>query len=258
MEIITSRNNPLCTHFRKLARSRAYREETGEFLCDSPKLLGEAVRWGVSIPALLYTEGVELSSACGQAARVAQVSESVMKAVSPMETPQGVVFSCLCGKHDLPDRFLPDAQGRNRWLILDGVQDPGNVGTVLRTADAFGWRTALLPGCADLYNPKTVRAGMGVHFRSVVYRCTLDELTARLHPADLPLYGAALREDTADVRTMDLSRCAVAVGSEGRGLSPAVLAACTQTIRIPMDERCESLNAAAAAAILLWEGARGD
>ena len=258
VEIITSRSNPLCTHFRKLAASRSYREETGEFLCDSPKLLLEAERWGASISVLLYTKGVEVPPMASQAARVVQVSESVMKAVSPMETPQGVVFSCRSVKHSLPDCLEPDAQGRNRWLVLDGVQDPGNVGTVLRAADAFGWRTVLLPGCADLYNPKTVRAGMGVHFRSVVYRCTLGELTALRNKAGFPLYGAALRKDTADVRTVDLSRCAVAVGSEGRGLSPAVLAACDQTIRIPMDGRCESLNAAAAAAILLWEGARRD
>jgi len=142
--------------------------------------------------------------------------------------------------------------------VLDGVQDPGNVGTILRTADAFRAEVVLLPGCADLYNPKTVRAGMGVHFRSKIYRCTLFELTALLREAGLPLYGAALREDTADVREVDLRRCAMAVGSEGRGLSPEVLAACDKTIRIPMDSRCESLNAASAASVLLWEAARGE
>ena len=258
METITSRSNPLCTHFRKLARSRTYREETGEFLCDSPKLLEEASLWGASIPALLYTEGVELPPFGDKATRIVQVTESVMKSVSPMETPQGVVFSCISMKHDAPGRLEPDSLGRNRWLVLDGVQDPGNVGTILRTADAFGWTSILLPGCADIHNPKTVRAGMGVHFRSVICRCTLTELTALLHEAGLPLYGAALREDTEDVRKVDLSCCAVAVGSEGRGLSKEVLAACNKPIRIPMDYTCESLNAAAAAAVLLWEGARRD
>ena len=142
--------------------------------------------------------------------------------------------------------------------MLDGVQDPGNVGTILRTADAFGARVIVLPGCADLHNPKTLRAGMGVHFRTEIYRCTLEELTALLKEAGLPLYGAALREDTADVREVDLRRCAMAVGSEGRGLSAAVLAACDKTVRIPMDPRCESLNAASAASVLLWEAARGE
>ena len=215
MEQITSKTNPLCVHLRKLASSRSYREETGEFLCDSPKLLREAALWGVPIQALFPSGGP-------------------------------------------PERLEPDARGRMRYLVLDGVQDPGNVGTILRTADAFGAAVILLPGCADLYNPKTVRAGMGVHFRSVLHRCTLEELTALLKAADLPLYGAALREDTADVREVDLGRCAMAVGSEGRGLSAAVLAVCDRTIRIPMDPRCESLNAASAASVLLWEAARGE
>lgn len=257
MEKITSKANPLCVHLRKLAASRSYREETGEFLCDSPKLLREAVQWGAEIRALLYTQGTELPPDLN-VPRLAEVSEAVMRSVSPMETPQGAVFSCASPDYAPPKRLEPDDQGRLRFLALDGVQDPGNVGTILRTADAFGARVVLLPGCADLNNPKTLRAGMGVHFRTSICRCTLEELTALLRAADLPLYGAALREDTADVRAVDLRRCAVAVGSEGRGLSAAVLAACDRTVRIPMDPRCESLNAASAASVLLWEAARGD
>lgn len=255
MEMITSKTNPLCVHLRKLASSRSYREETGEFLCDSPKLLREAALWGAPVQALLYTEGVEPPRELeGRVPRIVKVSESVMRSVSPMETPQGAVFSCR-----LPDRGLPERlEEDGRFLVLDGVQDPGNVGTILRTADAFGAAVVLLPGCADLYNPKTVRAGMGVHFRSAIYCCTLPELTALLKEANLPLYGAALRDDTADVREVDLRRCAVAVGSEGRGLSAEALAACDRTVRIPMDSRCESLNAASAAAVLLWEAARGE
>ena len=259
MEKITSKANPLCVHLRKLAASRSYREETGEFLCDSPKLLREAVQWGAPIRSLLFTEGAELPGELeGAAPRMARVSEAVMRSVSPMETPQGAVFSCASPDYRPPERLEPDERGRLRFLVLDGVQDPGNVGTILRTADAFGARVMLLPGCADLNNPKTLRAGMGVHFRTDIYRCTLEELTALLRAAGLPLYGAALREDTADVRAVDLRRCAVAVGSEGRGLSAAVLAACDRTVRIPMDPRCESLNAASAASVLLWEAARGD
>ena len=259
MEVITSKANPLCVHFRKLASSRSYREETGEFLCDSPKLLREAVQWGADIRALLYTGGTEPPPELeGRVPRMAEAGEAVMRSVSPMETPQGVVFSCRSPRYDPPERLEPDTLGRMRYLVLDGVQGPGHVGTILRTADAFGARVIVLPGCADLHNPKTLRAGMGVHFRSVIYRCTLEELTARLRAADLPLYGAALREDTADVREMDLRRCAMAVGSEGRGLSAAVLAECDRTIRIPMDRTCESLNAASAASVLLWEAARGD
>ena len=116
----------------------------------------------------------------------------------------------------------------------------------------------MLPGCADLYNPKTVRAAMGVHFRRAIYRDTLDHAAAMVRAAGLPLYAAALAEDTADLRRTDLRRCAVIIGSEGRGVSREALALCDRTVKIPMDHTCESLNAAAAAAVVLWEGARND
>ena len=253
MEIITSRKNPLCVHFRKLAASRAYREEMGEFLCDSPKLLREAALWGAAVRTVLFTEGTELPSLAA-GARLVQVSGSVMEAVSPMETPQGVVFSCRMERSEPPSGLEP-----GRYLLLEGVQDPGNVGTILRTADAFrADGIFLLEGCADLYNSKTVRAAMGVHFRRPVWRCGLERAAALVKSAGLPLYGAALREDTRDVRRVDLRRAAVLVGSEGRGLSPEALAACDLAVKIPMSEHCESLNAAAAAAVLLWEAARDD
>ena len=254
METITSRKNPLCVHFRKLASSRAYREETGEFLCDSPKLLREAELWGATVCTVLFTRGTELPPFADAGVRLVQVSESVMEAVSPMAAPQGVVFSCLMRRSEPPAKLEP-----GRYLLLEGVQDPGNVGTILRTADAFhADGLFLLEGCADLYNPKTVRAAMGVHFRSPVWRCGLERAAALMRDAGVPLYGAALREDTRDVRRVDLRRAAVLVGSEGRGLSPEALAVCDLTVRIPMSEHCESLNAAAAAAVLLWEAARDD
>ena len=252
MEIITSRTNPLCTHFHKLASSRSYRERSGECLCDSPKLLKEAELWGQTVTAVLYTEGVELPPLSGPA-RVVRVTESVMRSVSPMETPQGVVFSCLMGKTDPPEHLES-----GRYLLLDGVQDPGNVGTILRTADAFGWTVVLLPGCADLYNPKTLRAGMGVQFRRVSHVCSLEQAAELVKGAGLPLYATALMEDTADVRDVDLSACAVVIGSEGRGISKEALALCDRAVKIPMRDTCESLNAAVAAAVVLWEGARSD
>ena len=95
---------------------------------------------------------------------------------------------------------------------------------------------------------------MGAIFRCPAWSCGLEEVLELL--AGIPLYGAALRSDTTDVRTVDYSRCALAVGSEGRGLSQALLAACTKTLLIPMQPHCESLNAAVAAAVLLWEAAR--
>ncbi len=253
MERITSRQNALCTHLRKLASDGRYRRERGEFLCDSPKLLEEALLHGGDLRTVVCAEGTALPP-LPPGVRQVSVPADVMKSVSPAQTPQGVLS--VCG---MPDRTLPEKLPGRRYLVLDGVQDPGNVGTILRTADALEADGLLLVnGCADLYNPKTVRATMGAVFRCPVWTCGLGELKQLLSASGLPLYGAALRADTADVRTVDYRRCALAVGSEGRGLSQELLSACARTVRIPMREHCESLNAAIAAAVLLWEAARDD
>ena len=251
MERITSRSNPMMTHIRKLSSSAAYRREQGEFVCDSPKLLGEALQWNAEILAVVTTDGASLPALpCD--VRVVEVPEDVMASVSPMKTPQGVLFTCR-----LPQTELPDLLEGKRYMVLDGVQDPGNVGTIWRTADAFDCDgLVLLPGCADPYSPKTVRSSMGAVFRSSVWTASAEEMKVVLEKSGIPLYGAALRDDTLDARCADYSRAALAIGSEGRGLSERMLQLCDKTIRIPMTERCESLNAAIAATVLLWEAYR--
>lgn len=253
METITSRQNPLCTHLRKLAASASYRRRCGEFLCDSPKLLEEALLWQGALHTVISTDQVPLPP-IPAGVRHVRVPEDVMGSVSPAQTPQGVLS--VCG---IPERPLPEKLTGTRYMVLDGVQDPGNVGTILRTADAFhADGMFLVNGCADLYNPKTLRATMGAVFRCPVWTVGVEELSALLKRSGIPLYGAALREDTLDARQADYSRCAIAIGSEGRGLTEGVLALCDRTIKIPMSEHCESLNAAAAATVLLWEAARND
>ena len=251
MERITSRKNPLLEHMRRLD-SAAFRRQQGEFLCDSPKLVEEALRHGARVLAVAVSDGVEPPEGLDASVRCAAVPPDVMASISPMRTPQGMLAVCR-----LPDTALPEMLPGSRYVVLDGVQDPGNVGTVLRTADAFGCTGALLlPGCADPYGPKTLRAAMGAVFRLPLYMVGLEDLPRLLADAGLPLYGTALRHDTVDVRQRDLRRCALVIGSEGRGVSAEVLALCRETLRIPMSPHCESLNAAAAAAVLLWEAYR--
>ena len=178
----------------------------------------------------------------------------LLRSVAPTATPQKVLFLAR-----LPARALPEELTGSRYLVLDGLQDPGNLGTLWRTADAFGADgLLLLPGCADPWSPKTLRATMGACFRLPVWEGKLEDLLPRLARAGLPLYATALGEDTQDIRTLPLGRAAVVIGSEGRGLTEDVLALCDRTIKIPMSEHCESLNAAAAATVLLWEAARKD
>ncbi len=247
-EIITSRQNPLMTHLRKLASSRSYRKKSGEYLCDGTKLLAEALKWGAEVKTAVFSEGVDIPP-LPDGVRAVRVSEELMRSVSPMETPQGALFTVA-----LPEVQLPETLSGKHYLVLDGVQDPGNVGTILRTADAFDCDGVfLVNACADLYNPKTARATMGAIFRREAYTVTAEELFALLRKSGVPLYGTALRDDTVPLAEANLVRAAVAIGSEGRGLSQQVLDECAKTLKIPMNPRCESLNAAIAATVVLWE-----
>ena len=250
-EYITSRKNPLMTRIRRLTASRSYRREQGLFLGDGVKLLEEALKWDAPLETVVLTEGVD-APALPDGVRLVQVPGDVMASISPMESPQGALFLCRTAEPALPER-LPGV----RYLVLDGVQDPGNVGTIWRTADALGADGLILVnGCADPWNPKTVRATMGACFRLPVYERNADGLAQWLGEQGIPLYATALREDTVDLREAELSRCAVVIGSEGRGVSEGLLSQSAKTLKIPMRARCESLNAAAAATVVLWEMGR--
>lgn len=252
MEKITSRKNPLITHIRKLTTDRAYRRQCGEYLGDGIKLLEEAVKWNAPLTVVVVTEGTALPS-LPDTVRTVEVPEDVMASISPMKAPQGALFLCRLTEGEVPQQ-LDGA----RYLVLDGLQDPGNVGTIWRTADALGADGLLLVnGCADPWNHKTVRATMGACFRLPAYEVKMESLSPLLAASGLPLYATALREDTVDLRKADLTRCAVVIGSEGKGVSEALLSMSARTMKIPMRERCESLNAAAAATVVLWEMARG-
>ena len=249
MERITSRQNKLMQHIRKLQSSRSYRYQCGQFVAEGTKLLDEAVRWYEGLDTVVVQDGVTVS--VPDRVRVVEVPVDLMRSISNMDTPQGALFIC-----NMPEQAEVDMQGG--CLVLDGIQDPGNLGTILRTADALEIPVYLTEGCADPYSDKTVRATMGAVFRCPVWNCDADALRALLTASELPLYGAALRADTLDARTVDYSRCAIAIGSEGKGLSEAMLDRCDQTVLIPMQAHCESLNAAIAATVLLWEAARND
>lgn len=250
MERITSRQNPLCGQVRKLNSSPSFRRQQGLFVGEGPKLLAEALKWGGEIDTVIVAEGTDVPSVPG--ARTIETPADVLASLADTETPQGVVFLCT-----LPDTVLPDKLSKGRYLILDGVQDPGNLGTVWRTADAFGCAGLLLTGnCADPFSPKVVRATMGACFRLPVWRGERQAVAGLLKASGIPLYATALREDTVDVRQADLTGSAVVIGSEGRGISEEMLSLCEKTLKIPMTDRCESLNAAVAAAVVLWEARR--
>ena len=250
MEYITSRNNRLIKHIRKLTSDREYRRSSGLFFGEGPKLLAEALKAGTAIETVVTARGVDLPGLDGLWR--AEVPADLLDSLCDTKTPQGVLFLAK-----MPDRTPPERLTGDRWLILDGLQDPGNVGTIWRTADGLGADGLVLVNhCADPFSPKTVRATMGACFRLPVYELEAEDLPGLLARSGLPLYAAALRADTRDIKGAQLSRCAVVIGSEGRGVSPELLNRSEQTVKIPMRARCESLNAAVAAAVILWEMAR--
>lgn len=247
-EIITSRKNQHVQHFRRLARERAYRRQCGLFVCDGHKLLTEAVQNRTAVAEILCRVGRERANIPG--VPVYTVSDDVFDYASPLENSPGPLFS-------VKQKPAEVSKAPERIMVLENVQDPGNVGTVLRTAAALGTDLVILTGeCADPYNPKTVRAAMGALFRQPLMELGKDVLAQKLAEWDLPLYGAALLPESRDVRGFDLHRAAVAVGNEGNGLTQEMLSLCAGKLIIPMTPGSESLNAAVAASVLMWEMAR--
>ena len=248
MDRITSRKNAVITHLRALGAESAYRVASGEYLCDGYKLLDEAVKSGAAITSILWKEGgARAEIACD---RQYSAPPELFDYASPMKNSPGPLFSVRRGVWGTSDPV-------RSAIVLENVQDPGNVGTVLRTASAFSVDAVVLVGdCADCFSPKTVRATMGAIFRQRVLTLSHEELAPWLKEQGLKLYGAALSERATDVRKVDITHSAIAVGSEGHGLSREMLALCDGEIIIPMDARSESLNAAVAASVLMWEMAR--
>ena len=243
-ELITSRKNPLLQQVKKLLSSRKEREQTGLFVADGTKLLQEAIRWWGGLETVILSDDVQME--IPQGVRTVVVPRDVMESISPMQSPQGALFLCR-----LPEKksFAP-TQG---MLLLDGIQDPGNLGTILRTADALQIPVALLEGCADPYSHKVVRASMGAVFRMDIVQTTWAEAKNACAEAKIPIGGTALNDSAKDLREAPLNTMAVVIGSEGQGVRKEILDSAQHSLIIPMNPNCESLNAAIAAAIVMWQ-----
>ena len=245
MEHITSRKNPQIQAIRALGQSRRAREEAGLYVLDGEKLLREAIRFGAQVETVLWAE--QAAFALPDGVRQITAPRELAAYASPLEHSPGPVFTLRMPEQTTPERV-------SRLLVLENVQDPGNVGTVIRTANALGFEAVALVGaCADLYSPKTARATMGAIFRQRVLQTDRESLARLLREQGLPLYGAALSDKARDIRELSLAHSAVAIGSEGRGLSDELLRICDGQLIIPMRPDSESLNAAAAAAVVMWE-----
>ena len=241
---ITSRKNPLLQQVKKLLSSRKAREEAGLFAADGTKLLAEAVRYFPGLETVILSDGVEAQ--LPEHVAVIRVPQDVMESVSPMQSPQGALFLCR----------LPEKTGffaRPGMLLLDGIQDPGNLGTMLRTADALNVPVCLLEGCADPYSHKVVRSSMGAVFRTPVVQSDWETVSAACKAAGVPVAVTALSHRAKDLRQADVASMAVVIGSEGQGVRQEILDSADEELIIPMNPHCESLNAAVAATIVMWQ-----
>lgn len=241
---ITARKNPLLQQVRRLISSKKEREAAGLFVADGTKLLQEAIRYYPGLDTVILSDGVQMELPRG--VKVVRVPEEIMAYISPMETPQGALFLCR-----LPEKkdFVP-APG---MLLLDGLQDPGNLGTILRTADALDVPVVLLEGCADPYGHKTVRASMGAVFRTQPVQATWASVQEACAAAGIPVAVTALSHRAEDIRKAELGAMAVVIGSEGQGVRQEILDSADKELIIPMTAHCESLNAAVAATIVMWQ-----
>lgn len=247
MEKITSRKNHTIVHLRKLGNDASYRRECCEFICDGIKTLNEALAAGMEIKTALFRGEPDTEIAdklCDT--ELCYAPGDLFDYAAPLKNCPGPLFTVT-----MPS--MAEGKLRNA-VVLENLQDPGNVGTVIRTANAFGISAVVLVGdCADLYNPKTVRASMGAIFRQRMMSVKLCELKGLCDDNGLSLYGAALSNKAVDISQLCLENAAVAVGSEGRGLSQELLELCDEQLIIPMRPDSESLNAAVAASVIMWE-----
>ncbi len=253
-ERIESKSNPKIKDAAALADARE-RKRTGLFLAEGARLCADAAENGVEIVSLFITDRAAGTYAKyyvtvrAAAAREYRISEDAAARLSDTVTNQG--FFCVCRKRT--ETPAPDPAGA--YLLTDCIQDPENLGALARSAEAFGADGLIVCGGCDVYAPKALRASMGALLRFPVIRAeSAAEVIRGCTAAGMRAYAAVLQPAAADVRAVKPGGGRVVViGNEGRGVSPEAAAACTQAVIIPMAGRAESLNAAAAGAVLLWE-----
>lgn len=254
MEEITSRKNQYARLLRELSGSAEKRRESGLFAVEGDHLCGEAAKLGLEAEVFLYTQRAcekypkTVENALKTAKKSFVISEEVSEYISDTKAPQGL-FAAV-GKRDCP---IPE--NARKIVVLDGVQDPGNVGTVIRTAEALGFDGVAFTGkCADAFSPKTLRASMGSALRMAFGYADAGSLRGMF--AGFTFFAAMLDESAKRLgETVFPEKTAVVIGSEGSGVSKEIADCCDEKVYIPISG-AESLNAAAAAAIILWEVSR--
>lgn len=264
-ESISSRSNPLVVRLGKL-KDKKYRKEEGLFRFDGKKLFCEAVENGVELEYVIVSEGnyeknsdfvVNKLSETDIRPRLVVLSDVAFEKLTEEKAPEGIIcVAKYLDKLHVTEYTVKVSEDPLRILMLESVRDAGNLGTIIRCARAFGIdRIIMSADCADLYNSKTIRAAMGALFtQNIVITDSIPSAVCSLKEQGYRVFAAALDERAKKLGSFELEpRDAILIGNEGHGLSPEAIRACDDTVLIPMEEDSESLNAAIAASICMWE-----
>ncbi len=257
MQVITSRANATVKYAVHLRESSAFRREEQAFLLEGMRLCRDAVRSGYAVAQAFFSEGALLRypAQCEEIAQGAKsscsISEALAKTMSDTGETQGVF--CVCAMPKQAGGGEP--QPGKHYLALERLQNPQNLGGILRTADALGLGGVLHSGGCDRYNPKVLRAAMGSALRVSAWEyADLPLALVNLRAKGLRCFAAVPAAGALDIRALPREGgCIIVIGNEGAGVTPEATAACDGAVTIPMAGGAESLNAAAAAAILAWE-----
>lgn len=266
-EIITSRQNQTVLEAVKLCDKKV-REKTGLFRFDGIKLFEEAAEKGVEIEKILICQSKfhEISKKINALAdkleytAVYVLKDEIFAKVSEEKAPEGIIcVAKYLTKHvrnPKKELVVQNAQEKmSRVMLLEAVRDPGNLGTIIRSAAAFGINLLILSNdCVDIYNSKTVRGAMGALFKmNILIVDNIVDTVETLKAQGRNVYAAALDRSAVRLDELKFEKTdAVVVGNEGHGLSSQTLHACTKSLYIPMEEGSESLNAAVAASVIMW------
>lgn len=245
MKYIQSDKNPQVKQWKKLL-TRKERDKSGTFLVEGFHLVEEALTWKETVEEIILSEKTEMPPNWDYGAvPVTVVTEDISRQLADTETTQGIFAVCSQPKQSL-------TSGKT-YLLIDSVQDPGNLGTMIRTADAAGLDAVIVgKGSVDIYNPKVLRSAQGSHFHLPVISGELAEWIDKLNADDIPVYGTALENGAVFTEAVRTESFALLVGNEGSGVNKELLAKTTQNLYIPIYGKSESLNVAVAAGILLY------
>jgi TrmH family RNA methyltransferase len=249
MKRIESSQNTQVKHWKKLVSVRKERDKSGEFLVEGFHLVEESLKNKENVLALIVREGTTIPTSWNvDDVDIIEVTMDIAKDIAETEHSQGIYAHC-----SQQQATLGQQQTWKKLLFVDAVQDPGNVGTMIRTADAAGMDAIILgKGSADAYNPKTVRSGQGSHFHIPIVKGDLSQWIQTCKEQGIPVYGTSLDESVLYNQVQPQGQFALIMGNEGSGLSPELLVQTDMNLKIPLLGQAESLNVAVATGILLY------